>query len=98
MCVSQAPFGTRIFNHHHRVRAVGNRRAGEHFNAGSRPHRLQGRFTGLKYVRFELGVRNVFDRAPPVSTQNANFQVGYDPQYGDPRGRMYYGTVRVSFK
>jgi len=59
---------------------------------------LQGRFTGFKYVTVALGVRNVFDRAPPVSNQNATFQVGYDPSYGDPRGRMYYGTVTVSFK
>ena len=59
---------------------------------------LQGRFTAWRNIRLELGVRNLFDRAPPVSVQNANFQVGYDPAYGDPRGRMYYGTVRVSFK
>jgi len=55
-------------------------------------------FTGWKYVRIEAGVRNIFDRAPPVSNQNANFQVGYDPQYGDPRGRMYYATIRLQWK
>src|SRR4029078_3642244 len=59
---------------------------------------LQGRFTGWKYVRIEAGVRNIFDRAPPVSNQNANFQVGYDPQYGDPRARMYYATIRLQWK
>ncbi len=59
---------------------------------------LQGRFQGFKNITLALGVRNVFDRAPPISTQTQTFQVGYDPSYGDPRGRMYYATVRVSFK
>jgi iron complex outermembrane receptor protein len=59
---------------------------------------LQGRWTGFRNVELRLGVRNLFDRAPPVSNQNNNFQVGYDPSYGDPRGRIFYGGVRVSFK
>ncbi|MDQ6618483.1 MAG: TonB-dependent receptor, partial [Pseudomonadota bacterium] len=59
---------------------------------------LQGRYEGFKNFMITLGVRNLFDRAPPVSNQNNNFQVGYDPSYGDPRGRMYYGTLRYSFK
>jgi len=71
----------------------GNRRVGTY-----EIYDLQGRFTGWKYVRIEAGVRNIFDRAPPVSNQNANFQVGYDPQYGDPRGRMYYATIRLQWK
>jgi iron complex outermembrane receptor protein len=71
----------------------GNRRVGD-----VDTYDLQGRFTGLKNVTVALGVRNVFDRAPPISNQDATFQVGYDPSYGDPRGRMYYGTVTVSFK
>ncbi len=71
----------------------GNRRVGD-----VDTYDLQGRFTGFKNVSVSLGVRNVFDRAPPTSNQNATFQVGYDPSYADPRGRMYYGTVTVSFK
>jgi iron complex outermembrane receptor protein len=71
----------------------GNRRVGD-----VETYDIQGRFTGFKYVTVALGVRNVFDRAPPISNQDATFQVGYDPSYGDPRGRMYYGTVTVSFK
>jgi iron complex outermembrane receptor protein len=58
----------------------------------------QARFQGFKNITLALGVRNIFDRAPPVSTQGFTFQAGYDPSYGDPRGRMYYATVRVSFK
>jgi iron complex outermembrane recepter protein len=59
---------------------------------------IQGRWTGWKYLSLKLGVRNIFDRAPPVSNQENTFQAGYDPSYGDPRGRMYYGTIQVSFK
>jgi iron complex outermembrane receptor protein len=71
----------------------GNRRVGD-----VEMYDFQGRFTGFKNVSVSLGVRNLFDRAPPTSNQDFTFQVGYDPSYGDPRGRMYYGTVTVSFK
>ena len=71
----------------------GNRRVGD-----VETYDIQGRFTGFKYVTVALGVRNVFDRAPPISNQDATFQVGYDPSYGDPRGRMYYGSISVAFK
>jgi iron complex outermembrane receptor protein len=62
---------------------------------------LQGRYTGLRNATFSLGVRNLFDRAPPVSTTSATsgtFQAGIDPTYGDPRGRMYYAAIRYVFK
>jgi iron complex outermembrane receptor protein len=59
---------------------------------------IQGRWTGWKNLSLKLGVRNILDRAPPVSNQSNTFQAGYDPSYGDPRGRMYYGTIQVSFK
>jgi iron complex outermembrane receptor protein len=71
----------------------GNRRVGD-----VDTYDLQGRYTGFKYVTISAGIRNLFDRAPPTSNQGATFQVGYDPSYGDPRGRMYYGSVSVSFK
>jgi iron complex outermembrane recepter protein len=58
----------------------------------------QARWEGMENVVVSLGVRNVFDRAPPPSTQSSTFQIGYDPSYGDPRGRMFYGTIRVSFR
>ena len=33
------------------------------------------------------GVRNMFDRNPPLSYQIQTFQAGYDPRYTDPTGR-----------
>jgi iron complex outermembrane receptor protein len=37
-----------------------------------------------------FGIRNLFDRAPPLSYQTQTFQAGYDPRYTDPTGRTYY--------
>jgi iron complex outermembrane receptor protein len=37
-----------------------------------------------------LGIRNMFDRAPPLSYQTQTFQAGYDPRFTDPTGRTYY--------
>jgi len=58
---------------------------------------IQARYTGFRNATLALGVRNMFDRGPPLSTQSNTFQAGIDPGYGDPRGRMYYASVRYSF-
>jgi iron complex outermembrane receptor protein len=59
---------------------------------------LQGRYTGFKNTTLTLGIKNLFNTAPPVSNQGNTFQVGYDPTYGDPRGMIYYGSLRYAFK
>jgi len=59
---------------------------------------LQAQYAGWRNVVLAAGVRNLFDRDPPVSNQNQAFQVGYDPTYADPRGRMYYATLRYVFR
>jgi iron complex outermembrane receptor protein len=43
------------------------------------------------------GVRNLFDRNPPLSYQDSQFQSGYDPRYYDPTGRTYYVRASYSF-
>jgi iron complex outermembrane receptor protein len=43
------------------------------------------------------GVRNMFDRTPPLSYQTQTFQAGYDPRYTDPTGRTYYLRGTYSF-
>ena len=58
---------------------------------------LSGTYTGFKNLKLSAGVRNVFDRAPPVSVGTGTFQAGYDASYGDPRGRLFYGTIQVMF-
>ena len=59
---------------------------------------LQGRYTGFRNITLSLGVRNVLDTPPPVSNQFNTFQVGVDPTYADPRGRMYYAAIRYAFR
>ena len=59
---------------------------------------LQGRYTGFRNTTLVVGIKNLMDRAPPFSNQPFSFQVGYDPIYADPRGRMFYGRLTFAFK
>jgi iron complex outermembrane receptor protein len=59
---------------------------------------LQGEYSGSKSLTFRLGLRNVFNRQPPVVTTNGTyFQTGYDPTYYDPHGRFVYGSATYRF-
>jgi iron complex outermembrane receptor protein len=59
---------------------------------------LVGRYAAASNFAIALGVRNLLDRAPPVSTQEGAFQPGIDPTYADPRGRMIHAAVKYSFR
>ena len=59
---------------------------------------LQARYTGIANATLSLGVQNLFDRAPPVSSQTTTFHAGIDPTYADPRGRVFYGTLQYAFR
>jgi len=59
---------------------------------------LQGTYTGFKNWKLTLGVKNLFDKNPPLSNQQYTFQSGYDPSYYDARARFLYGSVTYSFK
>ena len=43
------------------------------------------------------GVRNMFDRDPPLSYQTQTFQAGYDPRYADAIGRTFYVRGTYNF-
>ncbi|MGZ5199037.1 MAG: TonB-dependent receptor [Telluria sp.] len=43
------------------------------------------------------GVRNLFDREPPLSYQTYTFQSGFDPRYTDPTGRTFYVRGTYNF-
>ena len=49
-----------------------------------------GTWTMPKGFALTFGVRNMFDRNPPLSFQTKTFQAGYDPRFTDPTGRTYY--------
>jgi iron complex outermembrane receptor protein len=59
---------------------------------------LQGRYNGFASLSLSFGVRNLLDRAPPVSNQGSTFIVGVDPNYADARGRTWYAGARYAFK
>jgi iron complex outermembrane recepter protein len=58
---------------------------------------LQARYSGFKNATIAVGIRNLFDRAPPFTNQRDSFQIGYDPNYADPRGRTFYGRISYAF-
>jgi len=55
-------------------------------------------YTLYKSLKATLGIRNLLDKAPPFSNQNAYFQVGYDPTIGDPHLRTYYARLSYTYK
>ena len=59
---------------------------------------LTGSYAFTKALRVRAGVKNLLDRNPPVSNQIYSFLAGYDPNYTDPRGRLFFGSVSYSFK
>ncbi|MEO6929875.1 MAG: TonB-dependent receptor [Casimicrobiaceae bacterium] len=59
---------------------------------------VQGTYDGIPHTTLVLGVRNLMDRAPPFSNQTASQQLGYDPRYGDPLGRVFYASVTYRFR
>ncbi|MET0265172.1 MAG: TonB-dependent receptor [Duganella sp.] len=56
-----------------------------------------GSWQAMKGLTLTFGVRNIFDRDPPLSYQSGTFQAGYDPRYADPMGRTMYARGTYSF-
>lgn len=59
---------------------------------------VQGVYTGFRNASIAVGVRNLLDADPPLTFQTRSWQVGYDPGYADPRGRVYYLRLTYAFK
>jgi iron complex outermembrane receptor protein len=59
----------------------------------------QTRFAVSKSVMATFGVKNLFDRNPPLTLQNGGGgnQIGYDGRYADPIGRVFYVTAQFKF-
>jgi iron complex outermembrane recepter protein len=53
---------------------------------------------GFRNLSLTLGAKNVLDTNPPKSNQQNSFQVGFDPSYYDPRGRVVYVSATYKFK
>jgi len=54
-------------------------------------------WTQKKGFGLTVGVRNLADRAPPLSFQQQTFQAGYDPRYTDAVGRTFYVRGNYTF-
>ena len=59
---------------------------------------LQVGFTGVKNLKLALGIKNLFDKDPPIYVPASNqFQAGYDISLYDPRARFVYLTANYKF-
>jgi iron complex outermembrane receptor protein len=59
---------------------------------------LQTSWKGFKGLQLTLGVKNLLDTDPPKTNQQNSFQLGFDPSYYDPRGRVVYVQATYKFK
>jgi iron complex outermembrane receptor protein len=57
---------------------------------------LSASYAGLRNTDLTVGIKNLFDSAPPYTNQGTTFQSGYDPRYTDPLGRTFY--VKATYK
>jgi iron complex outermembrane receptor protein len=58
----------------------------------------QARFKFNEALSLRAGIKNLFDREPPLSLRNSSgHQVGFDPRYADPLGRQFYLTGNYKF-
>ncbi len=57
-------------------------------------------YRGVKGMTARLGVRNLFDQAPPftASASYGSHAAGYAASFTDPRGRFFYGSLAYQFK
>ena len=59
---------------------------------------LQGRYAFNSAVTLRAGIKNLFDREPPLSLRaSSGHQVGFDPRYADPMMRSFYFTGSYKF-
>jgi iron complex outermembrane receptor protein len=58
----------------------------------------QGKWNITKAASLRAGVKNLTDKAPPLSLRSNNgHQVGFDPRYADMIGRTFYMTGSYNF-
>lgn len=57
---------------------------------------LSAGYVGIKNTDLTVGIKNLFDSAPPYTNQGTIFQQGYDARYTDPLGRTLY--VKATYK
>ena len=48
-------------------------------------------------TEFQIGVKNVFNTEPPLDVSSSNIGAGTFSPFGDPRGAIYYLSVKRTF-
>jgi iron complex outermembrane receptor protein len=59
---------------------------------------LQATWKGMRNLSLTVGAKNLLDTNPPKTNQQNSFQLGFDPSYYDPRGRVVYVSATYKFK
>ena len=96
---TQGPFSATLTQRYYKGYETANDLDGNrHFVSSQALYDLVASFSGIKNLKLSVGVRNLFDKAPPVFINNGSqFQAGYDVYQYDPRGRFVYVTGTYKF-
>ena len=69
-----------------------------HYIPATATYDVQFVFNAAKMLKLTVGVKNLFDKDPPLFIGNgSSFQYGYDPTMSDPRGRFMYAGMTLKF-
>jgi iron complex outermembrane receptor protein len=93
------PWQATLIQHYYSSYQTGCRLDGERNYTGAQQiWDLQFAWTGIKNFRVGLGIKNLFDKDPPIFIPVSNqFQNGYDISMYDPRSRFIYGQMSYKF-
>lgn len=70
----------------------------KHFVPDQATYDIQAVYSGMKNLRLTVGVKNVFDKNPPMYIPTSNqFAAGYDISMYDPRSRFVYVSGSYKF-
>jgi iron complex outermembrane receptor protein len=96
---TQGPFATTLGLNFAKGYEAGNRADGErNFMPDSYIYDANVSYKGIKNLAINLGVKNLFDKDPPLFTPVSNqFQAGYDITQYDPRSRFVYVSAAYKF-
>jgi iron complex outermembrane recepter protein len=96
---SQGPWALTFAQNYRRGYRDGNDLNGSpHFVPDEALYDANLAFTGVKNLKLAIGVRNLFDKDPPIFIPTSNqFQGGYDITQYDARARFVYFTAAYKF-
>jgi iron complex outermembrane receptor protein len=89
---------TLVQNYQSGYRDADDLKGNQHHVSSLTIYDAQVAYTGVKNLTLSAGLRNLFDKNPPISIGNGTqFQAGYDPTYYDARARTAYLTANYKF-